>query len=127
MKALIVLVALVSVSVPALAKGKKEGRKPNAACTYTVEELATAMFAAGDKFELMKKEHVSEIRTAPTCKNIEQGVREYTINVDSCGNCMPKRGVLVINQDLRPTYADGAPIYTYDISYPRASGGGGAR
>ena len=47
----------------------------------------------------------------------QQGVNVFTFNLNRTCYCMPKPGTLVIVQDMRPTYRDGAIEYTYKLTW----------
>ena len=52
-----------------------------------------------------------------TISEVEQGQYTYTFELDRRCFCMPKPGTLIINQDLRPTYADGPIKYSYELTW----------
>ncbi|MCB0347609.1 MAG: hypothetical protein KDD37_02180, partial [Bdellovibrionales bacterium] len=45
------------------------------------------------------------------------GQYKYTLQVDRTCFCAPKPGTLIIHQDLRPSYADGAIKYSYELKW----------
>lgn len=63
----------------------------------------------------LKKEGLTVVYKL-TRQGIRPGVTRYTFEAGSCGNCLPKAATVSISEDMRPTYADGSPIYKVVIT-----------
>ena len=87
-----------------------------AICKVTPEEITTVLLSNSDSLLELKKAHLYTAREV-SCQDVSQGVKTFEVKFSSCGLCLPKNAVLTIIEDLRPTYRDGAPIYSSRIQY----------
>jgi hypothetical protein len=85
------------------------------ACDVSAYNVATVLLNSHEQLKQLRDTYHVEADGAPSCRELEQGVTEYTFVFRSCGNCLPKRAELVVVQDLRPTYYDGAAVYTHRL------------
>ena len=100
-------------SMPAISPAKTV----TATCVPDARRVSSLLMAATDELMQMKAEKIT-LGTNVTCEQIDKGVVEYQFTYINCGLCFPlKTGVLTVQQDERPMYADGSPIYKKNLTY----------
>jgi hypothetical protein len=105
-----VFIALSSFSFPVFAATP---------CEFSSTQLATVLINSAEKLSEIRKAGISEARAEPTCRKVEDGVREYRFRFSSCGSCLPKTAELSVTQDLRPSYTDGPVKYDFSVTYSK--------
>ena len=85
-------------------------------CKVTPQGITTVLLSNSDSLLELKKANLYQGQSVSS-ENTDQGVKTFEVKFSTCGNCLSKNAVLTITQDLRPTFRDGAPIYTSRIQY----------
>lgn len=106
MKALVTLLALSSISAFAADPSTE---------TTTVARLLINNRTVVDTLDKENIDHLTAIESRSTTP----GVTEYQLTFNRNCFCIPAKAVATITEDLRPTYRDGAPIYTSDLKIER--------
>src|SRR5688572_8881772 len=76
--------------------------------------VMTALLKNPQIAEELGQEYVTEVRRV-TQQAIAPGYTQYRIYTSTCGNCLPKTAQVIINEDVTPTYRDGAIKYDINI------------
>ncbi|HEY8279879.1 MAG TPA: hypothetical protein VIH99_09660 [Bdellovibrionota bacterium] len=102
------LFALLLASGPVLA----------ADCELNTRNTTTVLLNSAEQLAKLRAMHMTDGQ-AVSCRQVEQGVKEFTFAFRTCGNCLPKKADLRVMQDERPSYADGPVKYTHEITEVR--------
>ncbi len=74
-----------------------------------------ALLQSPELAQTLHDEYVTEV-TKVSAQALAPGYTKYVLEVSSCGNCLPKTGRVIIQEDMTPTYADGAIKYDIQIT-----------
>ena len=78
-------------------------------------EIVRAMIQNPEIGEKLRESYLTEVFKM-TKQGLRPGVTEYKVSVSTCGNCIPKFGLVTILEDMRSTYADGPIDYQINIT-----------
>lgn len=93
------------------------GADDSSRCEASPAAVATVLLNSAEPLRQLSEQHLVQAVAAPTCRQLQDMVYEFTFSFQGCGSCMPASSKLIVVQDLRATALDGPAIYTYTIKH----------
>lgn len=82
-----------------------------APCQPTLAQVATVLANSIDELAFLRTQ-LQTFSHGVTCETIDKAKTRFLFTFNTCGNCLPRKAVLDVVEDLEPTYRDGHAIYT---------------
>ena len=80
-------------------------------------EVIRAFILNPSIIQKLKKHGLHDVEKM-TREKVASGVTLYKVYLATCGNCFPKTGVVLIEEDIRPSYADGPIKFKVELKLP---------